>query len=145
MKKFIIFISILTVSAFQSCKKDDSPGDNYDFSNSIAPYVTIETLEDIEATAGEVVPVTLQMRTSLQQSVTATYKVTGIINTPSANVVFPAEETEASASLTIPINAVVGTTAVFTLVSAKTADGKVLTIGQNANSAEQKFTIEVVQ
>ncbi|MCD0487394.1 hypothetical protein LPB86_04080 [Pedobacter sp. MC2016-14] len=145
MKKFIILISILTISAFQSCKKEDSPGDNYDFSNSIAPYVTIEALEDIEVAAGDVVDVTLQMRTSLQQSVTATYKVTGIINTPSATVVFPAEETEASASLTIPVNAAVGSTAVFTLVSAKTADGKSLTIGQNANSAQQTFTIEVVQ
>lgn len=145
MKKFIILISIITLSAFQSCKKNDSPGDNYDFSNSVAPYVTIKGLGDIEVTAGEVVPVTLQMRSSIQQTVTATYKVTGIINTPSATVVFPVEAKEAKASLTIPNTAAVGSTATFTLVSAKTGDGRSLTIGQNANSAGQTFTIEVVQ
>ena len=91
MKKIIILFSILVITVLQACKKDPSPGDNFDFSNSLAPYVTITSLDDVEVEPGKVASIDLQMRTSLQQKVTVTYKVEGAINIPSATAVFDKE------------------------------------------------------
>lgn len=147
MKKIIILFSILTLAVLQSCKKDPSPGDNFDFSNSLPPYVTIESLDDVEAAPGDNVKITLQMRTSLQQAVTATYKVEGALNIASATVVFAKEAKQAIVTLAIPTNAIVppatSSEVTFTLLKAQTADGRLLTIGQNADAAAQKVLIAI--
>ncbi|PYF75863.1 hypothetical protein [Pedobacter nutrimenti] len=147
MKKIIFLVSILSIVMFQSCKKHDSPGDNYDFSNSLPPYVTIKDLSEVDVAPGDPVSITLQMRTSLQQTVTATYKVEGAINIPNATVVFPLEAKEAKITFNAPANAVVppatSATAVFTLIKAQTADGRALTIGQDANASLQKVSVVI--
>jgi|GEM_PF-1452839 len=145
MKRIIILISIISITLFFGCKKIDSPGDNFDFSNSIAPYVTIESLDDIEAAPGDEIEFNLQMRTSLQQAVTVTYKMEGAVNVPNATIVIEKEAKEALVSYTIPSNVIVApatsATITFTLLKAQTADGKSLTIGQNADAAAQKVNV----
>ncbi|MNJ97119.1 hypothetical protein D3C87_148610 [compost metagenome] len=143
MKKIIILFSILAITVLQACKKDPSPGDNFDFSNSLAPYVTITSLDDVEVEPGKVASIDLQMRTSIQQKVTVTYKVEGAINIPSATAVFEKEAKDITVSLTAPLIVAPATSAeaTFTLLKAQTADGRALTIGQNADAAAQKVTI----
>lgn len=142
MKKIIVLFSILAITVLQACKKDPSPGDNFDFSNSLAPYVTITSLDDVEVKPGKVAGIDLQMRTSIQQKVTVTYKVEGAINIPSATAVFDKEVKDITVSLTAPL-VVAPAQATFTLLKAQTADGRVLTIGQDANAAAQKVTIVI--
>lgn len=145
MKKIIVLISILSVTLFYSCKKNDSPGDNFGFGNNLPPYVTIESLDDIAAAPGDTVNITLQMRTSIQQTVTATYSAVGAVNVPNGTVVFNKEAKEATVSFILPANLITppSTSAsfVFTLVKAQTADGKALTIGQDANASAQKVNV----
>lgn len=145
MKRIIIILSIINTIFLFGCKKEDSPGDNFDFSNSIAPYVTIESLDDIEAAPGDEIEFNFQMRTSLQQPVTVTYKMEGAVNIPSGTITIEKEAKEALVSYTIPANIIVppATSAniTFTLVKAQTADGKLLTIGQNADAASQKVSV----
>ena len=149
MKKILIPILILSAAAcFQACDKT-SPGDNYDFTNSLPPYVTISSLAPITVYQDTTVNITFQMRTSLQQPVTVTYDVTGAVNMPNQTAVINIDKTSAVAAVTIPGNIITtpGTTATatLTLVKAVTADGKNLTIGQNNVASSQMVTINITE
>lgn len=148
MKKIIILISVLTIFVFQACKKNDSPGDNFGFGESLPPYVTIRDFDDIEVSPSDTIRVALQLRTSLQQTVTATYKIEGAINVPSATVVFAKESKAATVKFAVPANVIVApatsANAVLTLVKAQKEDGTALTIGQNVSAADQKVNIVIV-
>lgn len=140
MKKILMAILILS-ACFQACDKT-SPGDNYEFSNALPPYVTISSLTPITVYQDTTLNVTFQMRTSLQQTVTITYNVAGAVNMPDQTVVINRDKTSAVAAVTIP-----GTTATatLTLVKAVTADGKSLTIGQNNVASAQNVTITITE
>lgn len=146
MKKAIFAILLVTTASMVACEKD-YPGDSYDLSNSLAPYVTLNSVAEKKVKQGATTNFTFQMRTALQQAVTVTYSVTGAINKPDQTVVIERDKTTAVAALAIPGNVVTtpgGTaTATLTLVKAVTADGKNLTIGQSIPASKQKVTITI--
>ncbi|MOA12934.1 hypothetical protein D3C78_1329590 [compost metagenome] len=93
--------------------------------------------------AGESATVNLQMRTSLQQKVTATYKVDGAIKLNDQTVVIERDKTTASISILVPAELAVGSESTLTLVKAVTESGETLTIGQDNVAANQKVKIVV--
>ena len=163
MKKLIIYICLLLpVVAFQSCKKEYSPGDNYDFSNPLPPYVAFSSTANVNValnangtTAGSAA-IEFITRTALQQDITVTYSVTGALTLTNQTVVIPKNTTSTTIPavapsttptphrITVPANTAPGT-AVVTLVSAKAADGTALTIGANNVAASQKKNIVITQ
>jgi uncharacterized protein YcfL len=147
MKKIFFFI-LITASVLQACDKT-SPGNNYDFSNSLPPYVTISNLAERTVYQDTTLNFTFQMRTSLQQPVTVTYEVTGAINMPDQTVVIDRDKTSAVAPVTIPGNIITtpGTTVTATLklLKAVTAAGKSLTIGRDNDPAKQMVAINITE
>ncbi len=148
MNKILIGILFLTAVFFQACNKT-SPGDNYDFSNSLPPYVTISNLAGRTVYQDTTLNFTFQMRTSLQQAVTVTYEVTGAVNLTNQTVVINRDKATAVAAVTIPGNIITtpGTTATatLTLLKAVTADGKNLTIGQTNDPTTQRVDINITE
>ncbi|AFD08380.1 hypothetical protein [Solitalea canadensis] len=142
MRKILFLFSVISVVLLQSCEKD-SPGDNYEFTNTLPPYVTIQSLKTVTVVAGESATVNLQMRTSLQQKVTATYKVDGAIKLNDQTVVIERDKTTASISILVPAELAVGSESTLTLVKAVTESGETLTIGQDNVAANQKVKIVV--
>ncbi len=158
MKKIIIYIClVLPVVAFQSCKKEFSPGDNYAVTDPLPPYVAFSSTAavsvklDADHTTPGSATIEFITRTALQQDITVTYSVTGAItltnqtavikkNTTSTTTVTPAF----SVKVPVPANTAPGT-AVVTLVSAKAADGTALTIGANNVASAQKKNIVITQ
>ena len=159
MKKLLIYIClILPVVAFQSCKKEFSPGDNYDFSNPLAPYATFSSTAAVNvalnadrATAGSAA-IEFILRTAMQQNVTITYSVSGALTLTNQTAVIPKNTTTTTlpttpatpVRITVPANTAPGT-AVVTLEKAVAADGTVLTIGANNVAASQKKNIVITQ
>lgn len=148
MKRILITILILSAACFQACDKT-SPGDNYEFSNALPPYVTISSLAPITVYQDTTLNFTFQVRTSLQQTVTVTYDIAGAVNMPNQTVVINRDKTTAVAAVTIPGNIIttpgITATATLTLVKAVTADGKSLTIGQNNVASAQNVTITITE
>src|SRR5688572_50013 len=86
MKKLIIYIClILPVVAFQSCKKEFSPGDNYGVTDPLPPYAAFSSTAavKVELNADHITPgsatIEFILRTALQQDVTITYSVSGAL------------------------------------------------------------------
>lgn len=148
MIKTLNGILIIAAAFFQACDKT-SPGDNYDFSNSMPPYVTISNLTERTVYQDTTLNITFQMRTALQQNVTVTYTVTGAVNLPDQTVVINRDKTTAVAPVTIPPNTITTpgdtATATLTLLKAVTDGGKNLTIGQNNVASAQKVIITITQ
>jgi hypothetical protein len=163
MKKLLIYIClILPVVAFQSCKKEISPGDNYDFSNSLPPYAAFSSTANVNVAlaANRITPgsaaIEFVLRTALQKDVTITYSVSGALTLTNQTVVIPRNTTSTTIPpvapsttptphrITVPVNTPPGT-AVVTLVSAKAADGTALTIGANNVASAQKKNIVITQ
>ena len=147
MKKLIIYICfLLPIVAIQSCKKEYSPGNNYDFSNSLAPYINIRATA-LTVKQGNTATFAFTMRTALQQTVTVVYSVTGGVTLANQTATIPRDAVTANGSFVVPANTIVlpatTATATVTLISATTADGTKLTIGQNNVAANQKFTLNV--
>ncbi len=137
---------LLPVVAFQSCKKEISPGDNYDFSNSLPPYINIRTTP-LTVKQGATATFAFTMRTAFQQPVTVVYSVSGAVTLANQTATIPKDVVTANGSFVVPANTIVApattATATVTLVSATTADGTQLTIGQNNVAANQKFTLNI--
>lgn len=148
MIKILIGILIITAAFFQACDKI-SPGDNYDFSNSLPPYVTISSLAPKTVPQGDTLDFTFQMRTSLQQAVTVSYDVTGAVAVPAQTVVIDRDKTTAVVAIAIPPNTITTpgdtATATLTLLKAVTEDGKNLTIGQNNVASDQQVVINITE
>lgn len=147
MKKLLIYICLLLpVVAFQSCKKEFSPGDNYDFSNPLPPYINIRTTA-LTVKQGNTATFAFTMRTAMQQTVTVVYSVSGAVTLANQTATIPKEAVTANGSFVVPANTIVPpattATATVTLVSATAADGTKLTIGQNNVAANQKFTLNI--
>lgn len=134
--------------AFQSCKKAYSPGDNYDFSNSLPPYITIRTTA-LTVKQGATATFAFTLRTALQQPVTVVYSVSGAITLVNQTATIARDAVTGNGSFVVPANTIVApattATATVTLVSATTADGTKLTIGANNIAADQKFTLNITQ
>jgi len=132
--------------AFQSCKKEYSPGNNYDFSNSLPPYITIRT-SALTVKQGNTATFAFTLRTALQQAVTVVYSVSGAITLANQTATIPKNTLTANGSFVVPAGTIVSpatsATATVTLISATAADGTKLTIGANNVAANQKFTLNV--
>lgn len=147
MKKIFLYIAVIALLSTQSCDKYSSPGDEYDFSNSLPPYVALSSTAAKTVKQGTSTTVTFQLRTSLQQAATVTYDVTGGgVNLTNQTAVIDRDKTSVIATVNIPVVIVAPATtatATLTLVKATTADGRLLTIGAKNNPATQKVTINI--
>ena len=158
MKKLLIYICLLMpLVAFQSCKKEFSPGDNYEVSNPLPPYVAFSStaatnvaLNADRATAGSAT-IEFILRTALQQDVTVTYSVSGALTLANQTAVIKKNNTSTttvtpafSVKVNVPANTTPGT-AVVTLNKAVAADGMELTIGANNVASSQKKNIVITQ
>lgn len=148
MKK-IFFAIFSIVVLLQSCDKHESPGDNYDLTNTLPPYVALSSTAAKTVQQGGSTTVTFQMRTAMQQKVTVYYDVTGGgVNLTNQTVVFDREKTSVNATINIPGNIIVppatSVKATLTLVKATTENGSLLTIGSKNNPETQKVTINII-
>lgn len=138
----IVLISIL----FISCKKDYQ-GDNFDFSDSLPPYVALSSTADKTVQQGTSTTVTFQMRSALEQEVTVYYDVKGGgVDLSNQTAVINVEKTTTVATITIPMVIVppaTEATATLQLVKAVAADGTMLTIGSKNEPTSQKVTINI--
>jgi hypothetical protein len=142
---------LLPFVAFQSCKKAASPGDNYDFSSSLPPYVALSSTAARSIknpTIDTTVAVGFLVRTALQQSITVTYSVSGAITQANQTVTIPRNAVSVNASIPFAKNILVAPTtsltATVTLLRAVAADGTVLALGANNVASAQKVDIRVV-
>ena len=147
MKK-IFFALIIIAAISQSCDKHESAGDNYDFSNSLAPYVALSSTAAKTVKQGTSTTVTFQLRTALQQKVTVYYDVTGGgVNLTNQTFVIDREKTSATATVNIPANVIVApapsATATLKIVKAVTDAGTLLTLGSKNTPETQKITINI--
>ncbi|MBL7708827.1 MAG: hypothetical protein JNJ86_07120 [Chitinophagaceae bacterium] len=148
MKKiFFYIITILSLLSLQSCDKYESPGDEYDFSQNLPPYVALSSTAAKTVREGTAATFTFQLRTALQQKVTVYYDVTGGgVNLLNQTAVIDRDKTSIAATVNIPVVIVppaTTTTATLTLVKAVADDGTLLTIGSKNNPATQKVTINI--
>jgi hypothetical protein len=147
MKKIFLYISVLAIFSSSSCDKEDSPGDNYDFSNSLPPYVALSSTAAKTVRQGNPVTFTFQLRTAMQQKVTVYYDVTGGgVNLTNQTAVIDRDKTSSVATVNIPtviVAPATTATATLTLVKAVADDGTLLTIGSRNNPATQKVTINI--
>nr|WP_121269925.1 hypothetical protein [Pedobacter schmidteae] len=145
MKRIIILLSITAIFLLQACEKK-GPGDNYDFSNSLPPYVALSSTTALNPVQGTPANVTFLVKTAIQQKVTITYKVEGAINLPNQTVVLDREAYTVAVSIptagTIVAPATTAT-ATLTLVSAVMADGTAMTIGSKNDPQNQKVVINI--
>ncbi|MDR6786073.1 hypothetical protein ABIE26_004457 [Pedobacter africanus] len=148
MKKILVLLSLTAVFFLQACEKK-GPGDNYDFSNSLPPYVALSNTTAKTVKEGANATFTFQVKTSLQQTVTVTYKVEGAINSGTKTVVISRDALSADAVVAVPVGTIVApattATATLTLVSATKADGTAMTIGSKNDAATQKVTINITK
>lgn len=151
MKKLIYICLLLPFVAFQSCKKAASPGDNYDFSNSLPPYAALGSLATRtikNPTKDTTVAVAVVVRTAMQQAVTVTYSVSGAVTQTNQTVTIAKNTVSVNASVPFTKNILVAPatsiTATVTLTKAVAADGTVLALGANNVASAQKVDIKVV-
>ncbi|MBW4890039.1 hypothetical protein KXQ82_09945 [Mucilaginibacter sp. HMF5004] len=143
MKKITLYIlfALVTGIGFQSCKKA-SPGDNYDFSNSIPPYVTL-TSKSVSVAAGtNTGNVNINVRDVLEQAVTITYNLSGIVTATNQTVVLPKETLSVNAVVTRPATGTTTGNVNLTIVKATKADGTAMTIGQDNVAANQVAVVK---
>ncbi len=150
MKKILYICLLMPLMVFQSCKKEYSPGNNYDFSNSLPPYVAFNKTADVSValdadhTTAGAAAFTFITRTALQQAITVTYSVTGALTLSNQTAIIARNTTSIAISVPVPANTAPGT-AVITLTKAVAADGTVLTIGADNVAANQKANIVITQ
>lgn len=139
-----LLVLFLSVILFASCDKD-SPGDGYDFSNSIPQFVTLSTSGEMEVFEGDEVDVTFAVRSAFQQKVTIYYKISGAVTVAEQSVVLERNKTSVTTTIPIPDGLVTdpGTTveAQLTLTKATKENGDSLTIGQLNDPENQVLTL----
>lgn len=148
MKKIFLSVAVIATALIQSCSQKDSPGDNYDLSNSLPPYVALSSTAAKTVKQGMSTTFTFQLRTALQQTVTVYYDITGGgVNLTNQTVVIDRDKISAVATVNIPANVIVPpattATAMLTLVKAVAADGTMLTLGSKNDPSSQKVTINI--
>lgn len=146
MKKIVLAFCLLAVAS-QSCDKHESPGDNYDLTNTLPPYVALSSTTPKTVQQGTATTVTFNLRTAMQQKVTVYFDVTGAVNLANQTVVIERDKTSAVATINIPAGVVVppATTADATLTLTKgiAENGTELTVGTKNNPATQKVPITI--
>lgn len=139
---------MVSIFLLQSCEKK-GPGDNYDFTNSLPPYVALSSTAAKTIKQGASGTFTFVMKTSMQQAVTVTYNVSGAVTLTGQTATIVRDALSGTATVAIPAGTIVSpaTSAVATLtvVKAVKADGTVLTLGSTNNAAAQKVTINITQ
>ena len=149
MKKLLLIYSIVALG-FHACNKDDVATAGFDFSNTLPPYVELNSTDAKTVKQGASTTVTFQMRTAFQEAVTVNYDVTGGgVNLTNQAVVIDRNKTSAVATINIPAGIIVApntsATATLTLVKATTASGIQLTIGQKNVPATQKVVLNITK
>ncbi len=148
MKKIFLVLSAFSFLCITSCEQEDSPGDNYDFSSTLPPYVALSSTSAKTVRQGNAATFTFQTRTAMQQTVTITYNVTGAVTLNNQTVVIDRDKTSAVATVNIPAGVIVppatSATATLTVVKAVAANGMELTLGQKNNPSSQKVTINII-
>lgn len=148
MKKILLVLFASGSLVLASCDRADAPGDNYDFSNNLPPYVTLSSTTAKTVHQGSSTTVTFQMRSGLQQAVTVYYDITGAVNMPGQTAVIDRDKLNVVATINIPANVIVppatSATATLTVTKAVAADGTLLTLGQKNNPASQKVTLNII-
>jgi hypothetical protein len=147
MKKICFALFILSIMIV-SCTKYESPGFNYDLTETLPAYVALSSTAAKTVKQGTSTTVTFQMRTAMQQKVTVFYEVTGGgVNLVNQTVEIDREKTTAVATINIPANVIVppatSASATLTLVKAVREDGTQLTIGSKNNPQTQKVPITI--
>ncbi|RDC64492.1 hypothetical protein [Adhaeribacter pallidiroseus] len=137
MKKILIGLIVVTGFLFQACDEELS-GDDYDFSTSLPPYVTINNVDTLDVSPGDTIPISFSMRTALQQEATVTYTVTGAVSIPNTVVTIERNKTSATASIPIPVTTGIPALAKILIANATKQDGSPLTIGQKNNPKIEK-------
>ncbi|MEQ7798356.1 Calx-beta domain-containing protein [Pedobacter sp. ASV1-7] len=132
MKKIIVLLSITAAFLLQACEKK-GPGDNYDFSNSLPPYVEISDKAQLKVVEGTNAVVQVRLKTAVQEPVTVNYNVTGTFST-SGTVTIPRDALTANVTIAVPANS--SGNATFKITEATKGSTK-LTIGaKGVNSNE---------
>ncbi len=146
MKKLIILLTITATFLLQSCDKK-GPGDNYDFSNSLPPYVELSAKTNLSVVEGTSTTIAVRLKTAIQQDVIVKYSVTGAFAT-TGTVTIPREALTANITLAIPASLVPAgspsATAVFKITGA-TKGGENLTIGALGTASNEVRNIVVVK
>jgi hypothetical protein len=147
MKKIIIYICLLLPAvAFQSCKKEVSPGDNYGVETPLPAYITIRTTP-LTVKQGATATFAFTLRTAFQQQVNIVYSVSGGVTLANQTATIARDVVTGNGSFVVPVNTIIApattATATVTLVSATLADGTKLTLGANNVASDQKFTLNV--
>lgn len=127
-KKILIFV-LLVGLGLVSCDKQ-SPGDEYDFSNAVSPYVTLDNEEDIFVEPDSEAGIVFRMRSALQEKVELIYNASGAINLSNQKVAIERNRLTAEVKLTIPASTPTPSEIKVAIVSAKTEKGTELRIGQ---------------
>ena len=98
MKKLLLIYSIVALG-FHACNKDDVATAGFDFSNTLPPYVELNSTDAKTVKQGASTTVTFQMRTAFQEAVTVNYDVTGGgVNLTNQSVVIDRNKTSAVAT-----------------------------------------------
>ncbi|SDL88893.1 Calx-beta domain-containing protein [Pedobacter sp. ok626] len=130
-------MSIVTAFLLQSCEKK-GPGDNYDFSNSLPPYVEISAKTQLSVLEGTNATIAVRLKTAVQEPVVVNYAVSGAFST-TGSVTIPRGVLSANVTLPIPSTLVPpGSTAVnasFKITGAKkgSTDLTIGALGVNSN------------
>jgi hypothetical protein len=132
MKKIIVLLSLTAAFLLQACEKK-GPGDNYDFSNSLPPYVEISDKAQLKVVEGTNAVIQVRLKTAVQEPVIVSYAISGTFAT-SGTVTIPRDALVAN--VTIPIPANTSGNATFKITDAVKGSTK-LTIGaKGVNSNE---------
>ena len=144
--KNIFILLICSTIGLQGCDKN-GPGDSYDLSNPIAPYVALSSTADIEVVQGDDAKVIFSVRTAFQQKVTVYYHVTGAIELADQTATIERNKTSVAIFIPTPADIITtpGTTeeAMVTLTKATTEGGRELTIGQRNDPETQHVNIVI--
>lgn len=148
MKKSTIgFICILAVT-MAACDKE-SAGTDYDFGDSLPPYIQITDKTPVEAIAGDTVLIDFNIRTAVQEDVTITYDVAGAVSQPGATVVLERNARIVETMLVIPdgLIAAPDTTAAITvtLKNAVGTKGQPFRVGRIGEPESESMMITVVE
>ncbi|MBA4166658.1 MAG: hypothetical protein H0X41_03790 [Chitinophagaceae bacterium] len=145
MKRTSIILSLAAVIFLVSCDKKSS-GTEFDFSNSLTPYVTLRNTDTVDALEGDSVSLSVGMRTAFQQNVTVYYNVSAPVNLTDQTIVIGRNLLRAAGKFKIGEGIVTDPSgsenADVILTKAVTDDGTLLTLGRYNDPSSQ--TLDVV-
>lgn len=134
------FVFSFVILALASCEKD-YPGDSYDFSASVAPFVELAAKTTATVKQGANHTSVVQIRTAFQEDLTVGYQITGDY-TASGTVVLPRNSRTVNLVIAIPaglvVDPAVSISSVLKIVSATRASGEPVIIGRLGADLEKR-------